>query len=80
MTPCLARLLQHYGVCEGIPEAEWFEMMQKSGKDVYHYTPEGGEPSESVHQRLTDFFWVRIPPAAERANCDGLGRYFRLCC
>ena len=51
--------MQYYGVCEGIPEVEWFEMMKQSGKDVYHYTPEGAEPSESVHQRLTDFFWVR---------------------
>lgn len=46
-----------YGVCEGIPEVEWFEMMKKSGQDVYHYTPEGAEPSESVHQRITEFFW-----------------------
>ncbi|XP_043220621.1 fructose-2,6-bisphosphatase TIGAR-like [Amphibalanus amphitrite] len=64
-----------YGVCEGIPEAEWFEMMQKSGKDVYHYTPEGGEPSESVHQRITDFFWSivneTVPESTAASSTSG---------
>ncbi|XP_037085291.1 2,3-bisphosphoglycerate-dependent phosphoglycerate mutase-like [Pollicipes pollicipes] len=46
-----------YGVCEGIAESDWFKMMSSSGSDVYHFMPEGAEPSDDVHQRLTDFFW-----------------------
>jgi len=49
-----------YGVCEGIPEMEWFQQMKESKSDPYHYTPEGAESSDSVHQRLTDFFWSII--------------------